>query len=287
MTDIVFKKVFGVPANTELLKALVNSCVLPEDAIDDITILNPYTIKDHENDKGGILDIRAQGTINMGRQNKRMLNVEIQVVPYKDYTKRALFYWGKVYTESIGSGDSFTQLCKTIGIHFLNFDVSGEPDYHNVYRALNINTHNELSQDFEIHTVELQKFWKQHSQENTYNNDTVKKLCGDSTLAMWIAFLCRPDCLEKDNPLRNDLQLKKALQVLDEMHHDAKERKIIANQRDAVLLQESRNRSQKEAALRFAARGVSDVDIIESMRISEDELAFWKAEGHDYDPQCL
>lgn len=41
--DLVFKKIFGVEENKDLLIALINSIVSNEDQVADIVLLNPYT----------------------------------------------------------------------------------------------------------------------------------------------------------------------------------------------------------------------------------------------------
>ncbi len=39
--DIVFKKIFGVEENTDLLISLINSIVREDDQVSDVTLLNP------------------------------------------------------------------------------------------------------------------------------------------------------------------------------------------------------------------------------------------------------
>lgn len=113
--DLAFKKIFGVEENKDLLISLINSIVVTEDQVVDITLLNPYNPKNFQNDKLSILDIKAKG------HNSKMFNIEIKVANEADYDKRALYYWAKVYSGQLMGSEDYTTLNKAIGIHILNF----------------------------------------------------------------------------------------------------------------------------------------------------------------------
>jgi predicted HTH domain antitoxin len=59
--DIVFKKIFGVEENKDLLISLINSIVAPEDQVSEVVLLNPYNVKNLLDGKGSVLDIKASG----------------------------------------------------------------------------------------------------------------------------------------------------------------------------------------------------------------------------------
>ncbi len=113
--DIAFKKIFGVEENTDLLISLINSIVGAEDQVSEVILLNPYNPKNFKNDKLSILDVKAKGI------SGKRFNIEIQITDEADYDKRALYYWGKLYTEQLKSGEDYALLSKAIGIHILNF----------------------------------------------------------------------------------------------------------------------------------------------------------------------
>jgi predicted transposase/invertase (TIGR01784 family) len=126
--DIAFKKIFGVEENKDLLISLINSIVGNDDQISDVTLLNPYNPRNFKNDKLSILDIKASGI------DGKKFNIEIQITDEDDYDKRALFYWGKLYTEQLKAGEDYGTLSKAIGIHILNFTSIPEvKKYHNVF----------------------------------------------------------------------------------------------------------------------------------------------------------
>ena len=63
-----------------------------------------------------ILDIKAVD------ENGTWYDIEMQIAEQGFYDKRALYYWAKVYSDQIESGDDFDNLRKTIGINILDFD---------------------------------------------------------------------------------------------------------------------------------------------------------------------
>ncbi len=54
------------------------------------------------------IDIKAQGATG------KKFNIEIQITDEADYDKRALYYWAKLYTEQLKSGEEYSSLSKAI-----------------------------------------------------------------------------------------------------------------------------------------------------------------------------
>jgi predicted transposase/invertase (TIGR01784 family) len=148
--DIVFKKLFGVEENKDLLISLINSIVSKEDQVEDIILLNPYNAQNFRFDKLSILDIKAKGI------DGKMFNIELQITDAADYDKRALYYWAKLYTEQLVAGDDYASLSKAIGIHILNFvSITDSDRYHNCFHITEKETGERYFTDFELHTIEL------------------------------------------------------------------------------------------------------------------------------------
>ena len=215
--DLAFKKIFGVEENKDLLISLINSIVLNEDQVSDITLLNPYNAQNFSREKLSILDIKAKGI-----EDGKRFNIEIQISDESDYDKRALYYWAKLYTEQLEVAEDYSTLSKAIGIHILNFISIPEVDkYHNVFRITEKETGELYFKDLELHTIELKKFTKDSSEQLS---DVVAKV--KSSLDMWLAFLTRHDLLQPENLPQNlnDNNIKKALTVLDVMNFNPLER---------------------------------------------------------------
>ena len=214
--NIAFKKIFGVEENKDLLISLINSIVAPQDQVSGVTLLNPYNPKNFKKDKLSILDIKAEGL------DGKRFNIEIQISDEADYDKRALYYWGKLYTEQLKVAEDYSTLSKAIGIHILNFtSILAVEEYHNVFRITEKTTCLPYFTDLELHTIELKKF---SSNSNEKLSDLIVKV--KSSLDMWVAFLTRHDLLNVDSlpPSLNDANLKKAINVLDVMNFSEEER---------------------------------------------------------------
>ena len=219
--DIAFKKIFGVEENKDLLISLINSIVSDEDKVADLTLLNPYNLKNYREDKLSILDIKAKGI------DGKLFNIEIQIADEADYDKRALYYWGKLYTEQLRSGEHYSKLSKAIGIHILNFlSIPKDGKYHNVFKIKEKEDNFEYFKDLELHTIELTKFTSNEEGLEEF----VKKI--KNALDVWVAFLTRNDLL-RDIELPKNLdvpEVNKALHVLEVMNFTAEERAVYEGQ---------------------------------------------------------
>ena len=214
--DIAFKKIFGVEENKDLLISLINSIVSQADQVSDVVLLNPYNVQNFKTDKLSILDIKAKGI------DGKQFNIEIQITDEADYDKRALYYWGKLYTEQLKTSEDYSKLNKTIGIHILNFtSISGTEKYHHAFHLVDETTGLRYFKDIELHTIELNKFTKNSDDDL---NSLVAKI--KDALDVWIAFLTRNDLLDPTNLPKalDNPRLKKALTILEVMNFTKVER---------------------------------------------------------------
>ena len=229
--DIAFKKIFGTEENKDLLLSLVNSILSPQDQVAELELLNPYNAQNFRNNKLSILDIKAKSL------DGRLFNIEMQVADEADYDKRALYYWARLYTDQLKSGDSYSELAKAIGIHILNFtSITETKKYHNVFHLLEKDDQIHYFKDIELHTIELNKFT---GDKTLALNDLVAKI--QSSLDIWLAFLTRHVLLEQSQlpESLNQPYLKKALQVLNVMNFTAEERLAYEGRLDWLRLEES------------------------------------------------
>jgi predicted transposase/invertase (TIGR01784 family) len=267
--DIAFKKIFGVEENKDLLISLINSVVSDEDQVADVTLLNPYNAKNFKTDKLSILDIKAKG------MDGKQFNVEIQITDEADYDKRALYYWGKLYTEQLKTSEDYSKLNKTIGIHILNFtSITGTEKYHHAFHLTDEKTGLRYFKDIELHTIELNKFTKGQDEDI---NSLVAKV--KTALDIWIAFLTRNDLLDPANlpkSLDNE-KLKKALTVLEVMNFNEIEREAYEDHLkwfrvEANTLKKIREEERMLIAEKLLAMELSIEKISESTGLSIKEI---------------
>jgi predicted transposase/invertase (TIGR01784 family) len=108
--DIVFKLLLGHPDAVEALIDLLNLVLCSEEPITFVSILNPQIPKRNITDKGVILDILAETS------DKRLINIEMQMIVHKGLAKRALHYGATTYSKQLRQGQPYTELGPTVVI---------------------------------------------------------------------------------------------------------------------------------------------------------------------------
>lgn len=291
--DLVFKKIFGIEENKDLLISLINSIVSAEDQVLDVTLLNPYNLTRFKEEKLSILDIKAQGACG------KKFNIEIQVTDEADYDKRALYYWAKLYTEQLKVSGDYGDLDKVIGIHILNFvSILDSKKYHNAFHITEKEAGFSYFDALELHTVELKKFTDHVGHERQQLAAKIQ-----TSLDMWSAFLTRHELLNsKQLPQTLDKpEIKKALDILTVMHlsdieqeaYDARLKwlKIEANslkkaeekgmtkgiaqglaQGLAQGREEGEKKKAREIVKKMLERGRSIQEIVEDTGLAEEEI---------------
>ena len=208
--DYVFKRIFGHAGNEDITKSLLSSII--KDEISYITVdCNTITEKDLLDDKVGILDIRAKLNNNIN------CNIEMQVVDKKNIEKRLMFYWSKIYTMSIKSGDDYNQLEKAIVILFTDFNLDKLKEINKFITKWNLREEENpkiiLTDVLEIYIIELSKG------EKLLKNMS-KKEKEKYPLNTWLQFINNPEVIvDMENK-----EVKKAKEVLAEISKDEHER---------------------------------------------------------------
>ena len=114
--DVVFKGIFGTNDNANVLMHLLNSLNLDVDRITEITITNSEVVSTVATDKLSRMDITAK------TQSGELINIEIQVSNTTDMVNRSLYYWRKLFSSSLKSGDQYSELPMTIMINILDYN---------------------------------------------------------------------------------------------------------------------------------------------------------------------
>ena len=250
--DYVFKRIFGYTGNEDITKSLLSS-IIP-DNIEEITLdCNPITEKDLFDDKVGILDIKAK--IN----NSTNCNIEMQIVDRKNIEKRLLFYWSKMYTSSIKSGEDYDKLKRSIVILIINYNLEkllNEPEYMSKWNIRREKSpHLVLTDMLEIYIIEAEKA-KDYVLEN------------NEVLNSWLQFINNPEVVLK---MENN-ELKKAKRILEEISEDEHERRL-------TELREKYYRDQHDIEARGYEQGLEagikqyQIEIIKKMKSENFEIS--------------
>ena len=131
-----------------------NFLPLPKDRkIKNLKILDPSP-DTHPEDKQSILDLRA--VLDTGET----VNIEMQASLKKDFLKRMLFYWARLYGSLLKVAKPYEDICPVYSLIFANFDIFPEQKgyYHSFSIRSDTKPHFRLSQDLGMVVVELSKF---------------------------------------------------------------------------------------------------------------------------------
>lgn len=157
LIDFAFKRVFAGNGEESkiILKDFLNSLLELKSGnrIQEIVYLNPFNDRKTEKDKLSIMDIKVE------TENKERIDIEVQINDVDDYRKRSLFYWSKLYPETLKKGEPYYNLKKSIVISIVNFDLIKESKkYHSIFKIKEKDENYIFSDDLELHYIELCKF---------------------------------------------------------------------------------------------------------------------------------
>lgn len=273
----LFKRIFGQLGNEEITKGLVSSIIGRK--IKDISLEgNTILAKDLVTDKLGILDVKIRFDTNV------VCDVEMQVLYDKNIEERILYYWGKLYVNSIKSGDSFKKLKKTISILIANFEIKDLSEIHKFHTEWQIREKDYrktiLTNVLEIHIISLPKLMKM------IKNEEIPKQ--DEKLAIWSKFIVNPEMLEKSEMQRNKV-VKKAKDELGNMSRSEYEQRLAELREEAILdrntqilsnyesgVEEAIKQGKKEVCIEIAKRLLNlkktKEEIIEIIGLTKEEI---------------
>jgi predicted transposase/invertase (TIGR01784 family) len=156
--DVIFKKLFT--DNPDLLKEFISDILdIPLKTIEDLVITNSEVPPENPEGKFSRMDLNLKLT-------DRLINIEIQVKNDSYYRDRTLFYWAKLYTSELKSGDSYDSLKQAITINIINFNMFDKADYHTEVVAALKDSGEIFSDKFSIHFFELKKVGKNLNPNN-------------------------------------------------------------------------------------------------------------------------
>ena len=202
--DIVFQTLFtrGKESITKSLIENILKIKINKLDLDKSKDLLNYNTKD----KNGRLDLRAIIDDNIE------CNIEVQLATHKRMLERFLYYWEKIYTANLKSGEEYKKLRKTISIIIVNENIEQfreikkastnwritEEKYKNII----------LTDYFQLTIIELPKAVKEYK-ENKQDG-----------MLQWMMFLDNPEDVEVKKIMENNEEIKEAKNELDKISQD-------------------------------------------------------------------
>lgn len=201
--DIIFKAIFAKEENEDLLHSFLSSVLeIPYESIKNIIVQNSEILPETITGKFSRLDLKLQ-------VDDKLVNVELQVKNESDFKDRALFYWSKMYSGELKSGDEYGDLKQSISINIINFNMFDCPEYHSLFKVMETTRHEVLSEKCAIHFFELKK--------------VNKKVNKDNRMELWLQ-LINAESEEELDMLKetNVSEIQKAVMIIHKMSDDEK-----------------------------------------------------------------
>jgi predicted transposase/invertase (TIGR01784 family) len=240
-SDLIFKLLFGDERNIELLTDFLKSVLrLPADDYEEVTIVDPHLLPEYKGDKLGILDVKVK------TRSKKVIAVEIQVLPTPELRERVVYCTAKMVVEQIGSGEKYLNIKRVIGIIITDFVFIPENSvYHNHYTLRDSETGSEFTDLIEVNTLELAKL--PPSEDGT-------------TLWRWMKFLSAQNKEDLDMIAEASPQIKKAVVRLMELSNDERTRMLYESRQKMEWDIASRERAAKaEGRAEGKAEGKAEI----------------------------
>ncbi len=197
--DVVFKILFTRPENEGLLKAMLTAVLEPNAPIRHLKVLNPEPPKEVATDKGIVLDIRVD------LENGVHLDVEMESTLRIGFRRRVLYYWARLYSGDLRRGNHYASLSPTVSVVWLNDELSNDTGMHNIFQVLEKTTHFRLTEDLEIHILELPKFARAEGRGEQIS----------LALRRWVRFLSSKEEVEFEQLAMEDSVMHEAKEALE------------------------------------------------------------------------
>ncbi len=202
--DYAFKRIFGTEENTDILQNLLECIldILPEN-IAGLELLDKEFHKEILTEKLGILDIKLR------LKDETIINIEIQNRWRGDFPERSVYYWSKMYNESIKQGQDYTNLPKCITINLIGKGFNKNKRLHNKYFVMEKDTKEPLFSKLEIHIINLET--AKLLEESNYKDIKTKRLLS------WLKFIETDDREVRKMLAQNSKTMKKANAAIEVM----------------------------------------------------------------------
>ncbi|MBU0500810.1 MAG: Rpn family recombination-promoting nuclease/putative transposase [Gammaproteobacteria bacterium] len=234
--DYAFKRVFGAEGSKPLLISFLNAILEyeGEQAITDLTIVDPYQIPLLKGMKDTYVDVKA--TLGNG---KRVI-IEMQVLNVPGFEKRILHNAAKQYATQLQKGDDYRLLNPVIAITFTDFNMFEEGSEHlSRFRLIERERFIEYSDDVELLFIELPKFGLGLEQLHSIQDKWIYFVKNAGSLEYI------PDSLGSDPCIHAAFdQINEAGLTLEELELQHKRRDFIILQRGSLELAEAKGEAR-------------------------------------------
>ena len=226
LNDYIFKRIMGEEESKDNLISFLNAILDSDDKKKLVSleiIDNKELTKEMITDKTGRLDVRAKTA------DGTQLDIEVQLTNQKNMEKRTMFYWGKLFLDTIKQGEDYINLSKVITINILDFDFLDIEKFHSKFHLWEDDEKNYILTDLiEIHFIEMPKFKRLRE----------KDLIGNP-LHRWLKFF--------DKTL-SETELKELMEMDNAISRAEKKLEYLSSDNETISLYRAREYSLHERA---------------------------------------
>ena len=245
---------FAKEGHERILLNLINAVRTDynQEPFEEVKVLNTFNLKETINDKQSIVDVRA-----VTKSGETVL-VEIQRIGNQSFVYRSLYYWAKCYVSNLRNNEKYNDLKQVIVINILDFNLLKDIDKeHSCYVIKELETNHILTNHFEMHFLELQKYLS--------SNSNLKE-----ELDAWFYFLTIKEKIEKMEEIMDILVKKNPImkEVYDEYNKFADTKDLFENYAeyeknyfDILALSEERIRGREEGREEGREQGIKETQI--------------------------
>ena len=254
LNDYFMRYMFAKEGHERILLNLINAVRTDynQEPFEEVKVLNTFNLKETINDKQSIADVRA-----VTKSGETVL-VEIQRIGNQSFVYRSLYYWAKCYVSNLRNNEKYNDLKQVIVINILDFNLLKDIDKeHSCYVIKELETNHILTNHFEMHFLELQKYLS--------SNSNLKE-----ELDAWFYFLTIKEKIEKMEEIMDILVKKNPImkEVYDEYNKFADTKDLFENYAeyeknyfDILALSEERIRGREEGREEGIKEGIKETQI--------------------------
>ena len=227
MNDVAFKFLFGSEKRKQITLAFLNAILEPwiGRTIKDLEFLPTEMVPYSDSGKLTRLDVVCK------LDDCETVNVEVQVVNYKEMDHRTLYYWAQLFLKALKKADRYRDLKPVITINILSFNLFPEPDDdpHDVYSVCSLKSYRRMNRDMELHFLELPKY-------RNYRKKNKNSVAEMSSLERWLAFFANNlNIDEQEELVMADAAISTALEESRIFLSDTAEQLDYLNRRMAIM----------------------------------------------------
>jgi len=262
LNDFLFLKVMGEKGDEKQLLGFLNAVLgrTGKKLVKTVDILENKTFAaDIKSGKSCVLDVKAV------LEDSTKVNIEVQLRNEHNLDRRSLFYWSQIYSESIKSGQDYTELPDVIAINIVDFDYPPDGDVHTCFRLReDANRSMILSAALEIHFINMVRWRKLESKD-----------IADDPLHRWLAWFDEkspPELIEE--VLNMDSAIMAANERQDFVTQDEEERSLYWRRQMAIMDYNSgMNGARREGLMEGLVEGRAEGEEKAKLQIARNLLA--------------